>query len=38
MLYEIRDPLLGRDGVAARSTVLALHTTEGLIVRAEAAA
>jgi hypothetical protein len=36
MVYEIRDPLLGRDGVL-RVTVLAMHTTDGLIVRAEAA-
>jgi hypothetical protein len=35
MLYEIRDPLLGRGGVV-RLAVLALDRTDGLIVRAEA--
>ncbi len=35
MIYEIRDPLLGSGGVL-NLTVLALHTTDGLIVRAEA--
>ena len=35
MLYEIRDPLLGAEGVL-RLTVLAYEGTEGLIVRAEA--
>jgi hypothetical protein len=34
MLYEIRDPLLGAEGVL-RLTVLAYEGTEGLIVRAE---
>ena len=35
MLYEIRDPLLGSDGVV-RLAVLALDQTDGLIVRTEA--
>jgi hypothetical protein len=35
MVYEIRDPMLGRDG-SLRVTVLAAHVTDGLIVRAEA--
>jgi len=34
LLYEIRDPLLG-DGATLRLSALALHQTEGLIVRAE---
>jgi hypothetical protein len=36
LLYEIRDPLLGPDGVL-KLTALAYHQTEGLIVRIEAA-
>jgi hypothetical protein len=36
MVYEIRDPLLGRAG-SLGVTVLATDTTDGLIVRAEAA-
>jgi hypothetical protein len=35
LLYEIRDPLLGPDGVI-NLTALAYHQTEGLIVRLEA--
>ena len=35
LLYEIRDPLLGPDGVL-RVAALACHQTEGLIVRVEA--
>ncbi len=35
LLYEIRDPLLGPNGVL-RLAALAYHQTEGLIVRAEA--
>jgi len=35
MLYEIRDPLLGRDGVL-RLAAVALNRTDGLIVRVEA--
>jgi hypothetical protein len=35
MIYDIRDPMLGRDGTVTVSA-LAMHTTEGLIVRAEA--
>jgi hypothetical protein len=34
LLYEIRDPLLGSGGVL-RISAIALHQTEGLIVRAE---
>ncbi|MBI5766898.1 MAG: DUF4450 domain-containing protein [Verrucomicrobia bacterium] len=34
LLYEIRDPLLGADGVL-RLAVLAYHQTEGVIVRVE---
>ena len=37
LLYEIRDPLLGADGML-RLSVLAYHQTEGLIVRVEASA
>lgn len=37
LLYEIRDPLLGPDGVL-RLAALAYHQTEGLIVRIEATA
>ena len=36
MLYEIRDPLLGSDGVL-HIAVLAMNATDGLIVRAEPA-
>ena len=34
MLYEIRDPLLGKEGVL-RLSVLPMHETDGLIVRLE---
>jgi len=37
MVYEVRDPLLGASGVV-RLSVLALHTSEGLIARIEASA
>ena len=37
MIYEVRDPLLGPQGVL-RLTVIALPMTEGLVVRAEATA
>ncbi|MBE3097590.1 MAG: DUF4450 domain-containing protein, partial [Planctomycetes bacterium] len=35
MLYEVHDPLFGREGVV-RLAVLALHTVEGLVARVEA--
>jgi hypothetical protein len=35
LIYDIRDPILGRDGTLTIA-LLALHTTEGLVIRAEA--
>jgi len=35
MIYDVRDPLLGRDGTLTVA-LLAMHTTDGLIIRAEA--
>jgi len=35
MIYEICDPMLGRDGTLTVA-LLAMHTTDGLIIRAEA--
>lgn len=35
MIYDIRDPILGRDGTLTVA-LLAMHTTAGLIIRAEA--